>query len=583
MINEALNHLWQSTVFAAFAGLLTLALRTNHARARHWIWMIASMKFLIPFSLLVGIGSHLGWSSAPAKEPGGLSYLMDEISQPFTPRLAVGVASETPPPSASVLPYLVVAVWFCGCATVLLFWWVRWRRIRAVVRAAVRLTEGRELEALRRVDLGGTGFSRCCCAVMPVIGTKAQAKACATIEPGIFGIFRPILLLPSGIADRLDDGQLEALIAHELCHVRRRDNLAAAIHMLVEAVFWFHPLVWWLGARLVTERERACDEEVLRLGSEPQVYAEGILKVCRYYLESPLVCVSGITGANLKRRIEGIMMNRTPNKLSFARRTLLATLGAAAVVGPIAIGLLYAPPSRAQSPDGSASKLTFEAATIKRSQPGKQDRRMVTYDPGQVTFSRVSLEALIQEAYSVKTYQITGPDCIQSSNMDIVAKAAGAAPESQLKLMLQTFLADRFKLAMHREKKELPVYALTVGKNGPKFSSAADGSKRMVAIGEGGFHLNGYSMQNLADFLSRMPSLGRPVLDMTGLSGSFDLTLKMSELDPGAAPDEMKRSLRDWNSIFTDVQNSLGLKLESRKSEIEILVIDHAEKVPTEN
>ena len=69
-------------------------------------------------------------------------------------------------------------------------------------------------------------------------------------------------------------------MAHEVCHVRRRDNLTAALHMLVEAAFWFHPLVWWLGARLVAERERACDEAVLRLGRRPEAYAEGILKVC---------------------------------------------------------------------------------------------------------------------------------------------------------------------------------------------------------------------------------------------------------------------------------------------------------------
>ena len=120
----------------------------------------------------------------------------------------------------------------------------------------------------------------------------------------MFGIFRPVLLLPEGITDRLSPAQLQAVLAHELCHVRRRDNLAAAIHMFVEALFWFHPLVWWIKARLIEEQERACDEEVLRLGGDPQVYAESILKICEFYLTSPLICVSGITGSNLKKRIE---------------------------------------------------------------------------------------------------------------------------------------------------------------------------------------------------------------------------------------------------------------------------------------
>lgn len=119
----------------------------------------------------------------------------------------------------------------------------------------------------------------------------------AFAEPGVFGVRRPVLLLPAGITDRLTPPQLKAIVAHELCHMRRRDNLGTAIHMGVEALFWFHPLVWWLGARLMEEREHACDEEVLLTGSEPQAYAEGILKICELYLESPLPCVPGVTGA----------------------------------------------------------------------------------------------------------------------------------------------------------------------------------------------------------------------------------------------------------------------------------------------
>src|SRR5262249_11944182 len=162
---------------------------------------------------------------------------------------------------------------------------LRWRRVNKSMLGSASAASGRELEILRRLQQNAGVPDR--------VGLILSESA---MEPGLFGVFRSVLLLPAGIAERLSDAQLEAIITHELCHVRRRDNLAAAIHMLVEAVFWFHPMVWWLGARLVDERERACDEEVLRLGSEPQVYAEGILKVCKFYLESPLVCIAGITG-----------------------------------------------------------------------------------------------------------------------------------------------------------------------------------------------------------------------------------------------------------------------------------------------
>src|SRR5580704_13847301 len=138
----------------------------------------------------------------------------------------------------------------------------------------------------------------------------ATMSSPARFEPGIFGVFRPILLVPEGITDRLPPEQWRAIVAHELCHVRRRDNLTAAIHMAVEAIFWFHPLVWWIGKRLVDERERACDEAVLLASGDPESYAEGILNVCKFYLESPLLCVSGVTGSNLKNRIRAIMTQR---------------------------------------------------------------------------------------------------------------------------------------------------------------------------------------------------------------------------------------------------------------------------------
>jgi hypothetical protein len=181
--------------------------------------------------------------------------------------------------------------------------------------------------------------------------TKVEVRSSAgLLEPGVFGLFRPILLLPEGFVERLTPSQVEAVLAHELCHVRRHDNLFASIHMLVEAMFWFHPLVWWIGARLVEERERACDEGVLVLGSEPRIYAEAILSVCKLYVESPLVCVSGVAGANLRRRIEAIMTNRCGQRLNRGKKFLLASAGVAALAVPVLIGIGNAPAIRAQSP-----------------------------------------------------------------------------------------------------------------------------------------------------------------------------------------------------------------------------------------
>jgi bla regulator protein blaR1 len=263
------NHLWQSTVFAGFAGLLALALRKNHARVRHGVWLAASCKFLIPFSIFMALGSHIQWRTTAATNPSNLSVVVGQVIVPFTTPAVSLPFLPTPPIAVSPLPTVLWGIWGCGFLGISFAWWARWRRIRLTVRS-----------------------------VSPVgLELSIRAVSSATLlEPGIFGVFQPVLLLPAGIFDRLTPPQLETVIAHELCHVRHRDNLVAAIHMFVETVFWFHPLVWWIGKRMVEERERACDEEVLRMGSEPRVYAEGILKVCKLYIESPLVCVAGATG-----------------------------------------------------------------------------------------------------------------------------------------------------------------------------------------------------------------------------------------------------------------------------------------------
>lgn len=333
------DHLWQSTVFAIAAGLLTLLLRKNHARVRYALWLAASLKFLIPFSSLVSIGSHLSGTLTLAATADRLLLVVNEVSQPLArTTVATSPVSSFPPNPVHWLPSVLAAIWICGLVVVLAAWYGRWRKISAVIREGTPLLEGREVDALRRMERIG-GLRR------PIRMLLSQAS----LEPGVFGIARPVLLWPEGISKHLDDTHLQAIIAHEVWHVRRRDNLAAAMHMLVEAIFWFHPVVWWLGARLVDERERACDEQVLALGSERQVYAESILRTCKFCAGFPLPCVSGVTGADLKRRIVHIMTTRPAHSLDFSRKLLLGGGAFAAIAIPVMFGLLHASPLRAES------------------------------------------------------------------------------------------------------------------------------------------------------------------------------------------------------------------------------------------
>ena len=332
------NHLWQSTLFALLAAVSTLALRKNQARVRHHLWLAASLKFLVPFSLLVNLGSHLARLHGSAEAQPVFYFVLQTMSQPFH-------QDQDAQSLLRWLPAMVAILWLAGFVTVIGLWWLRWRRVAAAIHDAAPVSHGRVLEILHRVKKSAGIRS-------PISLRLSQTS----LEPGIFGIRRPLLLWPAGLSQHLEDAHVEAILAHEGQHVRRRDNLAAAMHMVVEAIFWFHPLVWWLGARLVEERERACDEAVLLLGNQPEIYAESILKTCEFCVVSPLACVSGVTGADLKQRMVRIMTQRSVDKLGFLKKLLLVAICTGAVAAPIIAGLIKAPVATAQSAQANMVK-----------------------------------------------------------------------------------------------------------------------------------------------------------------------------------------------------------------------------------
>jgi len=620
-------HLWQSTLFAALAGLLTLALRHNRARIRYCVWLAASLKFLVPFSLLVDLGGLFPRHTTGALVPTALPVFIEQTARPF-----VAPVPLPPHPSpASWIPALLAMLWAAGFLALSVSWWLRWRALCAAVRTASPLD-------------------------MPVPMRVRTSPAFA--EPGVFGIVRPILLLPEGIAACLTAPELRAILAHEQCHARRHDNLSTALHMAVEALFWFHPLVWWLGARLIEERERACDEEVLAQGADPEVYAGGILKICELYLESPLPCVSGVTGANLTKRIEAIMSNRAALRLTLARKALLAAVAAATLAVPIAIGILNAPAIEAQSPS-SSSGARFEVASIKPCPNGAASGLVgkrggsgggpVRWSPGRLDEECQTVADLIRDAYlrypdgkpwtvgvagTASTSQPENFQCIgcgggrggippvsyrifrqplegapgwtNAERYTIDAKAEG--PERQEMMrgpMLQALLEDRCKLKLHRESKDVPVYQLIVAKGGARLAPHREGScmplgdfgkpeSRRTPGGQFcgllGQDILGTTMANLCSRLSDFAD--RDVIDKTGMTGLFDLRFDLQPLAPPAGeaavptrpptPSEMAVYQSERFTQYQAALAQLGLKLEPAKGPGIYLVIDHIER-PTGN
>jgi uncharacterized protein (TIGR03435 family) len=605
------NHLWQSTLCLAVAALLTLALRRNRARVRSTIWAAASVKFLVPFAPLIALGGQLGWRTSATVVQPTITGLMDTMSQPFSRPSTVLATTALPAARsydvAAVFPLVLMAIWLFGCVVILLTWYMGWRRLTNVVRNATPIRRGRELDILRSLE-----------ARAGIKTPTTLVSSNTSLEPGVFGLMKPALVWPRGIAKHLTVGQLEALLAHEVCHVRRRDNLVAAVHMAVEALFWFHPLVWWLETRLVDERERACDEEVVRWGHEPSVYAESILKTCAFYAESPLTCVAGVTGADLKKRIEAIMRNQDREVLGAWRTLLLAAAGIAAVAAPIAIGMLSAPLLRAQSTPGAAAGPLFEAASVKPNRSADLGWRLEPQPGGRLTGTNAPAAALIRFAYDLPDFLVLGgPDWLRSDRFDVVAKAEGDPPLEQKRLMLRRLLAERFRLTVHTETRELPFYALVMarsdGKPGPRLRRAeadcarAGQSSSDSGIGfspqngppacgffgfapgtdfraaRGGMAFRGLTMAALAKVF--LPMLRRSVNDQTGLTGYFDADFDfIAELPippppPGEPPPPFDAP---FVSVFTVLPEQLGLKLDSRRGPVEVLVIDRAEQ-PTPN
>jgi bla regulator protein BlaR1 len=599
------NHLWQSTLFAVAAGLLTLILRKNHARARYWLWLAASLKFLVPFSLLTGLGRRLPWSRGAAGTDAGFYGVIEQVVQPFTTAAISQAAPATVFSSLiHLLPSFLAAAWIGGFIVVLFVWFARWRRISAAIRNATPLREGREVEALRRLERIG-GIRR----------QLAMLLSRASLEPGIFGIARPVLLWPEGISARLEDAHLDAILAHEVWHVRRNDNLAAAIHMVVEAVFWFHPLVWWLGARMVDERERACDEEVLQLGSQPQVYAESILKICEFCVGSPLACVSGVTGSDLKKRIVNIMNKSVARKLNFGKKLLLSAVGVVAIALPIVFGL--AKPAQGSAPNTAVLNAGYQQVSVTPGETGNgiiQTRIM--FHPDSFMAKNQTLHELIKLAYGVQDNQISGgPDWISTAKFNIEAKLDSSVVAELKKLspeqqkmerdqMLQTLLADQFKVALHRESKLLPAYAMVIAKNGPKIQTAKpgdtypDGIKldglpggpHKFAFTPDGFTAQALPMSFVAERLAM--HLNQPVVDRTGLTGDYDFTLKFSS--DGAMPDHKEMHSGKETTVHTlpvsstmtallaAIEDQLGLRLDPQTIPMPVLVIDRAVK-PSDN
>jgi uncharacterized protein (TIGR03435 family) len=231
----------------------------------------------------------------------------------------------------------------------------------------------------------------------------------------------------------------------------------------------------------------------------------------------------------------------------------------------------------------SQSRPSFDVASVKIAPP---DLKAMGYNTsfGKIAYRNLPMKTILSEAYRIKEYQISGPRWLD--NLDpryvIEARCQRDAPEDQVRLMLQSLLAERFHLTVHWQKKSLPVYVLeTDSRGGPRLKKTTQetpGGFSNGSSGPGGISGN-LTLPDLADMLTRQ--LERPVVDHTGIDGMFDIALnwKPNEL----LEYEAKGGSKDGVSLFTALRQQLGLRLVPKKADIDLLIIDHLDKTPTAN
>jgi uncharacterized protein (TIGR03435 family) len=401
--------------------------------------------------------------------------------------------------------------------------------------------------------------------------------------PAVIGWLRPYILLPISALTGLGESELQAIIAHELAHVKRYDYLVNLLQNAIETLLFYHPAVWWLSGGIREERERCCDDLAVALCGDPILYAEALarLEEMRGIPEPALAATGGDLLARI-RRLTG--KSETPRHRLIP--SSLASLAAAACV----IAIAAIPALHAQS-------LRFEAATIKLSGPPPHMTGLTIQPGGRLIYPNSPFKGLVMAAFNVGHWQLEGGEPWMEKDLyDVEAQPSEewraritdlrhtlfTIDDQHLREMLQSLLIDRFQLRVHRETVNGKVYLLKQKneKNGPvgmqptEFHGEDGIDPKDPGFGSIGFAggrwvLVNTSMHQLAAFAADHV-VHAPVLDQTGMRGGFTYKFRAPFADDAGI---------DYSNPPLDLLLSgIGLKLETSTGPIEKLVIDHAER-----
>jgi bla regulator protein BlaR1 len=578
VLAAVLNNFWLALGVVALVWLALKVFKRINAATRYAIWWA-----VLGVVLVLPLAPRLRHSREPAR---------------------VTAATRASSPAATLLPPVVEPV-FVTVAQERVGTWPLWAFSVWAAILLFRFTQiARSYIFLRGVKRRATVSPR----VLPDCAVRRPVRLLLSSEissPMAVGFLKPAVMLPESLIEELADPELDHVLLHELAHIARRDDWTNLAGRLAGAALALHPVAIWILRQIEREREMACDDFVVAQTGAARPYAKSLARLfeLRWARRGELLA-SGIfgRGSRLGDRIEMLLRRGR----EFSPRASLARV---AMSGVVLLGFVIAGSIAprwivfAQE----AARPAFEVASIKRNVSGDPGYR---YGMGPHTHvESATFKDLVSLAYDVKDFQVSGgPGWINSDRYDIDATAEGAPTPGQEGMnlprrRLQTLLQDRFKLALRRETKELPIYELTVARGGLKLQPLKDGScvpfdvdkfrapgsNPMNFCGYGGFGRGFYeaasaSMADLAKSFSMV--VGRIVADKTGITGVFrvHLTFVPDEsappwlLGPPGDPGNPAPAADAGPSIFTAVQEQLGLKLESSKGPVDVLVIDHVEK-----
>lgn len=304
---ELTNHLWQSTLFLLLIFVIIAILRGATAKSRYTVWLVASTKFAMPLSVFVTLGQWLNLNTffpyATAVE-ASISRNVNLVGIASQESVSTGIISITETATKHNEIYcLLTLLWVVGCLSLIALWWRQSQLFKASLGCKNMPTSEREIDLLNDAQARFGLTTR----VNLIISDSI-------LEPIVLGVWRPAIIIPTGLSQKLTDDELKMVMMHELSHIARRDNLIGIMQMALCCLLWFHPFIWLIKRKLLEERELACDEAVIRHENEPHIYASGLLKVVQFGLHlHQSAGLANAAGANLTKRLELIMKNKAEN------------------------------------------------------------------------------------------------------------------------------------------------------------------------------------------------------------------------------------------------------------------------------